>query len=333
MGIDTEQPAVQQQNVVVLYSLDRDWDRQQADAAIANAVSVADALEQAGIESRLMAIHDDIFSALSHLDPNELVFNLVCSLHGVPNGDVLAATMLEESDLAHTGSDYVCLDQCRDKFHLNSICRSVGIRVPEATLVLDEDQDLSHVQLPAIVKPNHGARSMGINVDSVVYDHDTLRQRTGRVWQEYGQPPVVESYIAGRELHVAVLGNSQRRILPVIEICFEGLPQDIPQILGTSCRCPAQLSKQLRREVELSALRAMQIADCRDYALVEFRVDSNDLPHLIEINPNPDFGPGSAFGRALDAAGIGLDDFATRLIRWTTNRVERSGQLKAGFGA
>ena len=321
--------------IAVLYSLDDEWSETRIQGAIKTATQISEILDRHGLMTQQIAVREDIFEVMRYLDPTDIVFNLVKSLKGVSNGDVLAATVLEESGLSYTGSDYVCLDQCRDKFHLNTMCQSLGIRVPESTLVLDTDQDLSHVEFPAIVKPNHGAYGLGIGLHSVVKNASELQQRVFEIWHDHEQPPVIEEYIDGRELLVPVFGNAPRQILPMLEIRFDGLPDEIPKILGTSCICPTALNLQLLKEVELLATRATQVAGCRDYAMVEFRIDKNDVPYLIEINPNPDISQHSAYYRAMQEADFLMEDFVMQMADWAhiRSKAERADDLKESFGA
>ena len=113
---------------------------------------------------------------------------------------------------------------------------------------------------------------------------------------------LVEEYIDGRELNVAILGPEPLRVLPVSEIDFSALPPDAPpitcydakwsedsrQYLGTVPICPAPLADEVREKLSVLSKAAFRALGMRDYGRIDWRLSETRGPQFLEANPNPD---------------------------------------------
>ena len=147
--------------------------------------------------------------------------------------------------------------------------------------------------------------------------------------------------MVGRELNCAVLGGKP---LPISEIDFTGLPEGLPKIVtydgkwmedsvyyeNTKPVCPAELNEDLKKNIEEIALQAFEAMNCRDYARVDIRLDKNNNPFVIEVNPNPDISTDSGFVRAAAAAGISYSGLLSTIAEFALNRKKNDSQIKAG---
>jgi D-alanine-D-alanine ligase len=173
--------------------------------------------------------------------------------------------------------------------------------------------------------------SLGITRESFVRNDVELKNRVEYVLSRYRQPALVEQYIAGRELNVALLGNTQPEVLPISEIMFNF--SDEPKIVDYSAKwfresdeyektvptCPADLTPSTRTAVESWALQAYQALCCRDYARIDIRLKGTTT-YILEVNPNPDISPDAGFVRSLKVAGISYEAFIERLIGFALER-------------
>jgi D-alanine-D-alanine ligase len=130
---------------------------------------------------------------------------------------------------------------------------------------------------------------------------------------------LVEEFIDGRELNVAVLAASSEELiaLPVSEIAFGQLPVGFPRVVGYEAKwlldseyyratvpcCPARLSSEDAKAAQTIALRAARAAGLRDYGRVDLRISRDNVMYVLEVNPNPDIGFDSGFVRASEAGG------------------------------
>ena len=205
------------------------------------------------------------------------------------------------------------------------VLRTRGIPTPDYQILTRFDEWTGGLDYPLFVKPLSEDASLGITRDCFVQDDLELKHRVEYVLSRYKQPALVEQYIAGRELNVALLGSTQLEVLPISEIVFTF--SDEPKIVDyyakwfreseeykkTIPTCPAKLNSSTRNKVESEALKAYQALSCRDYARVDMRLKGN-IPYVLEINPNPDISPTAGFVRSLKAAGFSYEAFVQEII-------------------
>ena len=106
--------------------------------------------------------------------------------------------------------------------------------------------------------------------------------------------------------------------------------QDSTYFKFTNPKCPAKLNKRTLKKVEEVALAAYDATNCRDYARVDLRLDKNNKPYVIEVNPNPDISTDSGFARAASAAGIDYPELLLRISQLAISRKKGDTQIKAG---
>jgi D-alanine-D-alanine ligase len=176
----------------------------------------------------------------------------------------------------------------------------------------------------------------------VVKNYTELRKQFSFLVETYKQDVILEEYIPGRELNVAILGGKP---LPISEISFTGLPEDLPNIVTydgkwtdgsvyynhTKPVCPAPLNEKLKKKIESTALLAYNAMNCRDYSRVDIRLSNDGIPYVIEVNPNPDISSDSGFARAAAAEGISYDELLYTIANFALTRKKKNdSQAKAG---
>lgn len=194
----------------------------------------------------------------------------------------------------------------------------MGIRTPRYSFIKSLNKPFRlNLKYPLIVKPALEDASAGIEEESVVYNLEALKKRVKYVLEYFAQPALVEEFIVGRELNVAVFGDTELEVLPISEIDFSRLPENFHPIVSfqakwdpyhvayhkTIPKCPAPLSKKIQKEAEEIALKAVKAVGCRDYARVDMRLSSDKKLYVLEVNPNPDLQEDAGFMRSAKAAG------------------------------
>jgi D-alanine-D-alanine ligase len=289
-----------------------------------------------------LPVNSDIKSAMKkilHYSP-DLIFNFVESVEGNSNLESYVAGLFDLMEIPYTGNGPISLGNCLIKSRTKQILQSHGVRTPKHMIVhMDQCPEKNNFSLkfPVILKLAREDASIGISELSVVNDFDLMRERLEYLFSNFKQEVLIEEYIEGRELNVAILGD---QILPISEIRFDGLPEELPKIVtyeakwspesiyfkNTVPRCPAPLDDQLKQKIEKMALEAFEALECRDYARVDIRLNQRNVPYVIEVNPNPDISPDTGFVRSAAAAGLSYDELLFRISTFALKRISYDTQ-------
>jgi D-alanine-D-alanine ligase len=302
-GIDPRRRAPRRERVALTFNLKRtDTHQDDSEAEYDSPRTIGalrEALESLGHEVLELEADRDLPVRLS-ASGAELVFN-IAEGKGGRNREAHVPALCELLGIPCTGSDAAALALCLDKALTKSVLLQAGVPTPRFALLLDPGGPLPPgLRYPLIVKPNAEGTSKGLGPESVVEDEEALRAQAARLLQRYRQPAIVEEYVAGRELTVALLGFPRPRALPPMEIVFHAAAprpvygyaykQDFSQ--EVSYRCPAPLSAEELRRLEETALAAYAALGCRDVARIDFRLDGAGVPQVLEVNPLPGLAPG-----------------------------------------
>lgn len=293
--------------------------------------AVEEALHELGFSPGLIAIERvdrELMATLQKLAPR-FVFNLCEGLAGRSDMEMCVAGLLELLGLPYTGSPPLALGLALDKFRAKRLLSAARIRTPRCWLFQPGDVlKNSNVKFPAIVKPVREDASLGVTSSSVVKNAGQLQRQVDYIHSHYSQPALVEEYIDGRELNVALLGGPTPQVLPISEIDFSGLPENEPRIVSYQAKwvplsplyqntvpvCPAALEPRLESRVAETARRAFLEIGCRDYARVDIRLDARGCPYVLEVNPNPDISPSAGLARSAQAAGLSYTELIGRIV-------------------
>jgi D-alanine-D-alanine ligase len=274
----------------------------------------------------------------------DVIFNMCESLGGDSRLEVTAAWLMQRLGLAFTGSPYFALRHCLYKVEANHILARAGVRVP-ATVRVDSPDQIPRVSFPVIVKPEREDGSLGIGRQSVVHDLPSLREQVALVIETCKQPAVVQRYIHGRELGVALLGWPVPRVLPLGEITFHDLPADHPHILtfeskwkpesdsyGATPSVPAVLRPLEFRRVAAIGRRAFEVLGLCDYGRVDVRLDESGTPYVIDVNPNCDISSDAGFALAARRAGISYTSVLWEILQCAIRRRASASFLSGSRG-
>jgi len=259
--------------------------------------------------------------------------NLCEGAFGDSHQEMNVPSLLELLRIPYTGSSPLALGICQNKGLAKDILRANGIPTPDYKVLRDFDDWKAEMDFPLFVKPLREDASIGISSKSYVTTEAELKGQVEYIHAQYGQPALVEEYIDGRELNVAILGNASPRILPISEILFD-FDQE-PKIVGYSAKwlketeeyektnpvCPAVLEEAAKNKVERVALYAYLAVCCRDYARVDMRL-RDDMLFVLEVNANPDISHETGFARSLRAAGIPYEEFIRQIVFFALERAQ-----------
>jgi D-alanine-D-alanine ligase len=277
---------------------------------------------------------------LKACDPR-VVFNLAEAARGIPELEACVAGVLELLGLAYTGSPPQTLALCLDKPKAKALLHGSGIAVPVGIVLRDaERDDMSGLRYPVIVKPAAMDASHGIEPTNVCWSESTARAKAAELIARFPPAAIVERFIDGREFNVGMVQFEQGRpplILPLGEIDWR-LPDGVPRVLGfaakwddlsesyerTPVTCPATVWPELERRIHAICHAAFDAVGACDYARVDIRVDADEQPFVIEINPNPCISPRAGLAAAAAVAGISYDELIRRVVDTAEQRGSRA---------
>lgn len=282
------------------------------EVSLSSGKGCADALEgQVARVSRVDAGRD-LAAVLTELKP-DVVFN---ALHGVWGEDGAVQGVLETLAVPYTHSGVLASALAMDKDKSKSVLRTAGVIVPGGGLFDRFEVARRHViEPPYVIKPNAEGSSVGVYLVPEGANGPVLQ--VGEADWTYGDLVMVEPYIPGKELAVAVLGEaSGPRALTVTDITpvkgfYDYEAKYAPG--GSVHKLPAELPDHVFE----AALRQSELAHaamgCRGVSRSDFRYDDvKDVLVLLEVNTQPGMTPTSLVPE--QAAHVGMD--YKDLVRW-----------------
>jgi D-alanine-D-alanine ligase len=301
-------------------------------------------LSEAGVSHLRTGVLQDptvLLQAVDQFKP-DVVFNLYEGLATDPGSEAHMAGLLEWMNLPFTGSPALTLSLCRNKHLAKQLLLGSGLPTPAFQVVDSLPIPELRLDWPVIVKPSGQDASVGVDQGAVVTSLDQLEKRIAWVLENYGGPVLLEELILGREFSVGLVEMPELTPLPVSEIHFpDEPPEGFWPIVTYDAKWkpgssdyeltppdyPANISETLRERLYEIAISAFRAVGCRDYARVDFRVDENDQPFILEVNPNPDFSPVAGLAGCMDYIGVSHKDFALILVRQALARAARARAL------
>ena len=233
----------------------------------------------------------------------DFVFNIAEGFQGRSREAHLPA-LLEMAGVPYSGSDPLALALTLDKALTKRIAMSLGIPTPPFW-ILEEETGFKDIPdtFPLFVKPLWQGSSKGIRFSSQVENASELAKETKRLFENYPQEPVlVESYIAGQEVTVGVLGNQNPEVMGVMEIAFKDPNRkDFSYSLEVKRSwkekveylLPPRLQPLLENKIREASVKLFQTLHLRDVARFDFRVNAEGEFYFLEVNPLPGLSPES----------------------------------------
>ncbi len=242
----------------------------------------------------------------------EVVFN---ALHGTWGEDGTIQAVLELGGKVYTGSGVLTSALAFDKAMSKRVFEREALPTPHWMLieagVRGSALDVGLLGgYPLVVKPNAQGSTVGL---SIVRHPSELQPAIGKA-AEWCDQILIEQYIEGRELTVAVVGDEA---FPIVEIePHSGFYDYTAKYTKgmTDYTCPAKLGKELARHVRELASEASQVLGCRGAARADFRLSEEDEPYLLEVNTLPGMTPTSLVPMAAAAKGLSYDQLVARIL-------------------
>lgn len=265
----------------------------------------------------------------------DIVLNLAEAFGGGNTKETVVPAMLEGLNIPFTGASAHNMHFTLDKEKTKLVLAAYGIPTAPYQLFRTGREDLSEaLHFPLIVKPVREEASIGIYHDSVVVNETSLRKKVIESLLQYSQPAMAEAFIYGREISVGIVGNGlDLHVFPPLEFLFEGAESDLEKIRSYEYKWGGKKEQMVRAELpeatvamlEAYTKLAFTTTDCRDYARVDYRLDVNGSPFLLEVNYNPGIGPNThglnnTLTMMASFDGWSFDDLVERIIELALER-------------
>jgi D-alanine-D-alanine ligase len=252
----------------------------------------------------------------------DIVFNIAEGYEG-RNRESQVPILLEMMQVPFVGADGLTLGLTLDKVLTKKVLIAESIRTPRYVEVHDPERlwkvDLNY---PLIAKLRCEGSSKGLSEKSLVNNHDELRQQVRFLFDTYKNATVfVEEFIEGNEFTVALIGNERLEVYPVCQIALDGQTELGRKFFhwaylrsGADYICPAKIPEPLAKEMQELAVRTYRAVDCRDFGRVDFRVDKQGRPYVLEINPLPSLSHEDVFNFTAKTRGLTHHQIIARIL-------------------
>lgn len=301
------------------------------DVSLVTGRAVADALGERKHDVRLVETQVDGYWCEAVADA-DVVF---IALHGGAGENGIVQGVLELQGKAYTGSGVLASALAMDKRISKLAFREAGVPTPEWRVVEmgqgpetrerggspSFPDDLSPEEArgavdelggyPVIVKPNDQGSTVGLTLVRDEGGLATAIDLAGR----YSSHVMLETYVPGRELTVAVLDGEA---LPLVEVEPKSGLYDYESKYTkgmTVYTCPAEMEESAAAEMSEAGLRAFECLGCSGYGRADFRLDPEGGFYCLEVNTVPGMTEVSLVPMAAKAAGIDFPELCERILQ------------------
>ena len=292
---------------------------------------VQEALESKGYPVVTIDVDEHLVKTLKR-HQTDLAF---IALHGKYGEDGTVQELLEILDIPYTGPGVLSSILGMNKELSKEIFLREGIPTPKfyalssgafkemgASAALEDV--VAKIGLPLVVKPSGQGSALGIKF---VHALDELPHALiGAL--SYDETVLLEEYIAGTEVAVSVIGNSDPQILPIVEIVpkkgfFDFESMYTPGM--TEYFIPARISASAYKHAEDAAGRVYRLFGCQGVSRVDMVV-RDETPYVLELNTIPGMTETSLLPMAAKEAGMEFPDLVEGMVKWALEKRARVGK-------
>jgi D-alanine-D-alanine ligase len=291
------------------------------DVSLRSGKGVLESLKRQGYDAVGVDVDEKVDMRLRE-EKVELAFIV---LHGIGGEDGTIQGLLETLGIPYTGSGVAASALSMDKYLTKLVLGQHGLPFP-ATVYLEPSMSfetilskiLDRAKLPVILKPPAEGSSLGI---VIAHNEEELRLETEKLLKAY--PLIIaEPFITGCDITVGVLGvGASLRALPILEMVpkKEFYDFEAKYTKGmTDLICPARLDEKTTREVQSLAIATHRALGCHGVSRVDFVVDKQNSPFILELNTIPGMTETSDLPEEIRAEGGSYDSLVLEILAGAT---------------
>ena len=306
-------------NITVLYNTPETEEPSDQDTK-KSAIEVCDALTKIpDFKAELMGITKNEIEKLRNLK-TDFVFNLLEWTGHKTQYVIEALNLLDYFKIKYSGSHAEGYALANNKGEMKKQMQQLKIPTPKFQ-IYEKEFIFNELKFPVIAKLAWEHCSLGLDETNIVNDADSLRSKILDLRSKYDMPVLVEEYVEGDEVQVAVIG--QAKVLPPQRIVFEKTQKILThgtkwgnQESDSEWGDFEQYSPSVKFQVTELARKTYQELGSRSYARVDMRVNDNGV-YVLEINNNPgiDWDDDNALCRSAKAGGFSnFSDFLKTIV-------------------
>lgn len=271
--------------------------------------AVLAALKNKGVDAHGVDVDEQVVTTLSEGDYQ----NAFIVLHGRGGEDGTIQGLLEVMKLPYTGSGVMASSLAMDKLKTKQVWLSMGLPTPEYCIidsVKSCELALEKLGLPLIIKPVLEGSSIGM---SKVESNDEMIPAWEKA-NDCGGTVIAERWVAGDEYTAAILDG---QVLPMIQLKTTHKFYDYEAKYDaddTQYICPCGLSEEDETEFGTMALKAFDAVGATAWGRVDFMLDEDAQPWLIEVNTVPGMTSHSLVPMAAKQSGLSFDDLVMNIL-------------------
>ncbi len=241
------------------------------------------------------------------------------ALHGKWGEDGTIQSLLEFRGIKYTGSKILASSLAMDKSMTKIMFQHAGVETPKWFIIEKNIINHSFVQknikekfgYPAVIKPNDEGSTIGLTICKNESEVPAAIEKAANCSKKI----LVEEYIPGRELTVAIL---DQKALPVLEIKPKSGFYDYENKYTsgrTDYIVPADIPNQVSEHLQKQAVMAFDSIGCESYARIDFRLTDEYKFYCLEVNTLPGMTSTSLVPKMAKAAGISFEELIDRIIK------------------
>lgn len=269
----------------------------------------ARALESVGYRVTRIDVQRDIADVLDRLRP-DVAFN---ALHGRYGEDGTIQGLLEILRIPYTHSGVLASALALRKDRAKTVVAAAGVPVARGVTLSRFEAAKKHpLPPPYVLKPVNEGSSVGVIIVKKGREHPP--QEVARADWPCGDMLLAESFVAGRELTCAIMGDRSLGVTEIRAATGEFYDYDAKYTKGGSIHiCPAQILPKIYQQIEECALTAHQAIGCRGVSRSDFRYDDeSDTLVWLEVNTQPGMTETSLVPELAAHAGLNFGE----LVKW-----------------
>jgi D-alanine-D-alanine ligase len=289
----------------------------------------ADALERLGAKVSRIDAGRDIAAVLTRLKP-DVCFN---ALHGVWGEDGCVQGVLETLQIPYSHCGVLASALAMDKAKSKAVMAAAGVPVPGGGLFNRFDAARDHVMAPPyVVKPNAEGSSVGVYL--VFEGTNAPPQEIVAPSWTFGEEVMIEPYIRGLELAVAVMNGKALTVTEIVPRTgfydYDAKYEEGGSSHVLPARIPDAVAEQARRYAEM----AHAALGCRGVTRSDLRYDDiNEVLVLLEVNTQPGMTPTSLVPEQAAHLGVGFDDLVLWIVEDAYARGVAGGRARQRQGS